>query len=290
MIRKNEEMEKNKAAEDAERTKIKEETEANESRVKNEEETILKDDDKYFKEIQRRWRSIMANGVYTLRNKNKGIITYQSLGDYDRTGSAFEFEDFLKFLQRRSNLIISGEINPKTDGYQVGLTVRQPVKNGKIGFCTANDFAVTDQQWQKKLADYKYAYWNKNRISDTERIAYSSALTPGILKERFDKAYPGLFDAIKNERQCMSTSNRLRKYFGFNSKSQSTPIVEAVPVDAGLAVPVPVDAGLLEEILPTAQPVNAGGRKSRRHNKSKRNQKSKRSRKSKRRKHRKTRK
>jgi hypothetical protein len=75
--------------------------------------------------------------------------TYESLGGYHNGGYAFEFEDFLKFLQRRLDLINNGKINPKTNGYQVGLTVRRPVKDGKIGFCTANDFAVSDQTWQK---------------------------------------------------------------------------------------------------------------------------------------------
>ena len=140
-------------------------------------------------------------------------------------------------------------------------------------------------------------YENKNRIGDSERISYDSALTPRILKTRFNKAYPGLFDAIEKERKCMSTSDRFGKFLGFKSKSQSTPIeveveAEAVPVDTGLVVPV--DAGLAVPVdaVPVAEAVrvNAGGRKTRRHNKSKRNQKSKRSRKSKRRKHHKTRK
>jgi hypothetical protein len=277
-------------AEQAERNKIIKEKEANELRVKNEEETILKDDDKYFREIQRRWQSIMNNGVYTLRKNDKGIITYESLGDYDSAGRAGEFEDFLKFLQRRSNLTNSGKINPKTNGYQVGLTVRRPVKDGKIGFCTANDFAVTDQQWQKKLADYKYAYWNRNSIGDKERVSYDSALTPGILKKRFNAEYPSLFDAIEKERKCMSTSDRFGKFLGIKPKSRP---VEAVPVEVE-AVPVPVEVEaspqVSAEALPEAVRVNAGGRKSRRHKTSKRNQKSKRSRKSKRRRHRKTRK
>jgi hypothetical protein len=63
------EMEMKSDAEQAERNKIIKEKEANELRVKNEEETILKDDDKYFREIQRQWLSIMNNGIYTSRNK-----------------------------------------------------------------------------------------------------------------------------------------------------------------------------------------------------------------------------
>jgi hypothetical protein len=257
-IRKNEEIEKNKAAEKKEK--------------KENEENILKDDDKYFEEIKKRWASMMKHGISTKKKEKNGVITYEVLHGDDNISTQDEFFDFLVLLQKRLDLINNDKITRKTNGYyQVGLTVRRPIKNEKIGFCTVDDFAVTDQQWQQRLN--QYPKWELKKQSN-------------------------LLAKIANERQCMSTSNRLVKFLGFNSKLAP---IEAVPVDArlavaaaryepvnaGLAKAVPVDAGLAEA---EAVPVNAGGRKSRRHNKSKRNQKSKRSRKSKRRKHHKTRK
>jgi hypothetical protein len=221
------------------------------------------DNEEYFEEVKQRWQFILANPY----NKKKQYNVQYDTNNYDEDitkKNMDAFKDLLQFLTKRGQdcSLFTDSVDERGNGYRYFITVRRPMINGKVQNCTIDDFAITDKTWNTTLDKYLALVFEEQSSSSSNQIGVGkgSAIWKSATLSYLNGLHTvtgkglGLFDAIENERSCMSTNNRIGKLFGFSPKSTST------------------------------SEGTVGGRKTRRQKKSKRSHKSKR------RRHRKTRK